>query len=1094
VITLKSGADPLPTILTTGVGYALSIFVDGEVPLQAEWSVWTTSPFAVGTGPTIEFRPVDAATTYINVFVVKKNGLVETASFTAQAIAPQTVPVEVWIIWSELRYNRGEDLHAKIVLRDPRGLGYTSLSWNLYRNSILQASGSDSRIFYPNADHGVYRLTCSVVDFAGNTITGDSAVVITGDFEIQSALKPDPATTMQFLGTVYTGEQRGVGTLSTAVAMPVSALFEEIYLIPGTTHFQIELEDSQADAPAQVVARTPTGNWCVKGLAPGSITLPYEFLDNTHYIPAPADFHLRISTETFASAVGTVNPFNFRLRLKCFYGTKQVFEFKPCDQPVTLGGSGQRARRFTVLFSDVDLIPDADTTLMRVGIVPNTLRRYKTDLPTVLPIPLTVDGQPDSSSLSSRLYYTDQNWVTAYDPADFGLFEVDAHSSYALEETKPFVVSYMMPAYPTIIQRLRRLTGKVAVYMANGYLNAGTVVSVNVLKAGGFSSETVAVNVTASVTSPDLSTYVKIGEATVNITDAEFIDNGLVGFVSVNESASQVGSWPAGTIYPDAGTLGDPIYSASTAPYGRLDGACYYNNGLATVLMGTGISPTGTAFPLTDVVACFDPACGPAGMFCYGDSQGTNSMTVPQPLYSPAPFIAPASQVTHCFCNPCIVTAWIGTLPSYPPFVAYQDNTYCGVAWAFTPCSGTGTPLVVPYPDATTPPDVISYGGTCWGNQGILSDTTGYVLVARGSVAPVFDCQDVTCTGSDPNGMIVRYRDHETNRDADIWFNHLDNGVPHFAVTPQTYDKGDGGLTTGSVSFSAHKQTEEMILVSPGTGELLFTIRPSGHTKQLISYRGGSPMIFDLAAGVEAAVISVIPGDIVTLRLYSSKKVHFSVSWKPFVDYPRLFQTGTLSGTTAIRSIGFTGLTTRSPYQFYGTLPADVTLAEVNPDNILTVTAQGTEYVLIRAQAMSDAPAALPLHSVWYDGTSTLAGPLVFSLYGGRKETGLAGEMDVWINTAGTFPGAFKVSDWKTLVKPGDPPRRSGPIGDVTRNSLRVTNDPPSFYEYPVAYVSSNGDRLVVAGTYRPLTRVIGGTTYGFGGTCPGLAYSVLDV
>ncbi|MBV5346003.1 MAG: hypothetical protein JZU63_11080, partial [Rhodoferax sp.] len=81
-----------------------------------------------------------------------------------------------------------------------------------------------------------------IVDYSGNTIIAESFSVVTGDFELQATLQPTPGLTMQLLGSVYTGEQIGPSLFSTGVGMQVSAQQEEVYLLPGTTHFQVELE------------------------------------------------------------------------------------------------------------------------------------------------------------------------------------------------------------------------------------------------------------------------------------------------------------------------------------------------------------------------------------------------------------------------------------------------------------------------------------------------------------------------------------------------------------------------------------------------------------------------------------------------------------------------------------------------------------------------------------------------------------------------------------------------------------------------------------------------------------------------------------
>ena len=102
--------------------------------------------------------------------------------------------------------------------------------------------------------------------------------------------------------------------------------------------------------------------------------------------------------------------------------------------------------------------------------------------------------------------------------------------------------------------------------------------------------------------------------------------------------------------------------------------------------------------------------------------------------------------------------------------------------------------------------------------------------------------------------------------------------------------------------------------------------------------------------------------------------------------------------------------------------------------------------------------------------------------------------MDLWLDTPGSFPNTLKVAFYKALIKPGNPPRRGG-LGDVMRNSLRVTTDPYYYYRYPGAYLDDlTGDRLIVSSTTRPSTIVINGVSYSLSGFAPGLAYDLITL
>jgi hypothetical protein len=1107
MITLTLNGDPLPPILTAGVAVELDILVDGVVPLQTVWTVWTTVKIAEGTGSKVVFTPVSPVTTIISVMAVKPDSTSQTQAFTVQVMGYPTGPVETWINWSQLKYAKGDTIDADILFSSPQGLGYQSVTWNLYRNSIWQASGDTNKVHYQNADHGVYRIVARITDFQNNIITGDSSTVVAGDFEVQSALRPLPGKTKQFLGYVYTGEQIGEAAFSSSIGMSVSAMAEEIYLLPGTTYFQVELDPESVNPPDQVLVRTPTGNWSVLGQPPGAVDLPYEFLENTFIIPAPADIRLQLSTESFATHIGPILPFRFRIRIKCFYDRQEVYAFQPCPGSSSVGGAGMRARRFAVVFSDLDLLTDTDTTEQRMGSSPATLQHYRTDIPNTLPMPLSLDGLPDLSDETHRMFYTNQNWVTSYDPTVPGVLEVDANSTYAIENARPFTISFMMPAYPTIIQRPRRVSGKVAVYLANGFVNQGTVVTLRLLTAGGYGTETVSVPITADAFSPDLETYLKIGEADVDISDGCFIDNGLVGIVTLDETGADLGTWPMGTVRPDPVPLEGTIYSTTSAPFARFDGACYHNTGLVDVMMGTTTSSSGTytvdvsgtIYPMVaDIVACYDPKCAPVGMFCYGQENVDHKMHVPQPLYDPAPFVAPADNVTLCHCNPCLIEEWVGTLygtfPPHDPYVAYTNGSMCGVPYGFVACNGTSSPLVIPYPGTTVPPDYVCFQGTCYGLYGSLPFTTGYQPVLRSDVEVVYDCQDVICTGSVSGGMVFRYRDPENQRDVDVYMNHVDNGMPFFAVVPETYNDGINGLTTGeeTVGITANRPEQPFLSVA-GQGTLSITVSADSE-KQIVRYRNSVPSYFVLRQGIRNIIIDVLPGDVLAFRMYA-KKAAVNVTWKPWVPRPRLYAAGTLypASPTPIRSVGFTGLTDRSEYRFYGTLPVDITASEINPDSILTVQSAGAEYVLVRCRGINDSVPALPYPSTWYGSNTPLAGPLVFKLYAGREDAGFNGDMDVWLGEEGELPHILAANPFQSLVRYGTPPPTNR-VPEVERNSLRVVEN-AYLYRWPSAYISDSGTRIVVAAppVERYATVIHDGGIYTWAGTEPGAAFDLLE-
>ncbi|MBV5346002.1 MAG: hypothetical protein JZU63_11075, partial [Rhodoferax sp.] len=191
-----------------------------------------------------------------------------------------------------------------------------------------------------------------------------------------------------------------------------------------------------------------------------------------------------------------------------------------------------------MLFSDIDFVTDADTSQARLGGTALFPQGYSTPLPEFLPIVLSTDGSPDASKVQTRMFYTDQNWIATYDPKQFEALEVDAHSTYALDGSRPFSLCFMMPAYPMIVQKPRRIYGTVAVYMANGFVNAGASVTLELLVAGGYATRIITVPIEADASSLDQQSYVKIGEAAVDITEEVFSDTGIVGTVTLDETGA----------------------------------------------------------------------------------------------------------------------------------------------------------------------------------------------------------------------------------------------------------------------------------------------------------------------------------------------------------------------------------------------------------------------------------------------------------------------------------------------------------------------------------------------------------------------------
>jgi hypothetical protein len=161
----------------------------------------------------------------------------------------------------------------------------------------------------------------------------------------------------------------------------------------------------------------------------------------------------------------------------------------------------------------------------------------------------------------------------------------------------------------------------------------------------------------------------------------------------------------------------------------------------------------------------------------------------------------------------------------------------------------------------------------------------------------------------------------------------------------------------------------------------------------------------------------------------------------------------------------------------------------------LTVQGAGsTEYRLVTCTAQGDIlNTPNPAFTDYAD--QVLAGPLVFNFYSGRYSQGAHGEMDVWLDSDGTFPGVFKVHDYMSVVLEDAGTRYASGVGDVSRNSLAVsTLEGADYFSVPGIYSDVSGYQLVIGGLIYPPTNVlVNGTIFERTGTAVGLAYRIFD-
>jgi hypothetical protein len=332
-------------------------------------------------------------------------------------------------------------------------------------------------------------------------------------------------------------------------------------------------------------------------------------------------------------------------------------------------------------------------------------------------------------------------------------------------------------------------------------------------------------------------------------------------------------------------------------------------------------------------------------------------------------------------------------------------------------------------------------------------------VVSVSDVTVVADCQDVACTGSNFLGDAMLYTLSETGSLARVAFDGLDMGIPHFGVAVKATSTGLNGLAAGSLAFVISKSRQTIIRQVAGTGVLAFGLTLTGTDKTFIRKRGGTETRYFLPAGRGSVTIDVVPGDTIYLDFgrvgVRTFKRPCVVVWQPRVAPLREYDTAVLNESGSIKALGFCGLTNRSDYTVFSTLPVDAQTDDVvNPDALVTVSgSDGIQYALVRNAAYNEAKPPLPFN--WYAG-QTLNGSMTFHFYASRKTYGAHGEMDVWTTTDGTFPEFFRISEFFGLSG-SNAVRVDSQDGDIRRNGLQVVASLDGI-ERPGQYRASDGE------------------------------------
>lgn len=1240
--------------------YRVDVLLDGREVLPSKWSLTTSSgTVAAGDNVTIQFTPTEAVPHTLHVRAVNLEGYTEETVVVFNVVLPGTGGMELGVKWAKSVFTVGDVLEGIVYAATPEGQPARTLSWVLYRNNVRVSSGASALVSYPAVD-GVYRLSASAYDSHGVLYSADSAIAVTQNYEIQSTIAPTvPDASCVLLGAVYTDTVQGDAGAASSLPYQLASYMQELWLLPGTTHVQFDLDPLQNTVDDEVVVRTLTGNWAIVGYPSGlySESVGYDYRP-AELIPAPADLKMRFTVDAFNVHGASYTAFNFRVRVKCYRNVSTLWRYEQCAYAIHPGGKGMRHRKWALLFSEVDAEVDIDSDFNRYRTGRSTVP-YTTPVVTSLPgMALSSSGAPIPVDAATGLVYTEANRYAIYECEGFP--ELDAKAVAAAEDMRPFTMTLEMPGTPPLIQRIKRLGGTMGIYLCNGAVAEGAVITVQVQTS--LTSVPLTYTTTDSFYANTAEDYVLVGTVNIaDITDFQFDFNGIVASVYVDESAAVESSLPSGVLPAWGPTY---VYAGTVAALVSFDGACYVNATRTPVYDGEDIVAIEPLFG-----DCTNPFCGPVGVYCYTTQCGSvETAHFLQSYNYPAPYMALPANPYKCYTNSVFVaegTAYVdpvqGTISlSKQQSISYPDAGLCGTAYIYSPCLG-GEDILVVYPCDTSAHAFVESNGACYafssalptgtqlpglnfdsfvnwtvdgrvdligscpvfslydlvpghgmyvdmvgspgtgtltsndtwnlaagtyrvaldmaGNQrtagtfslGVMVGTHGTVfyetgslmpftrfehtviltspeavqlkvyqndvtpwggilnagnlldnivfyevgggtlladdfnyfqpptfntVVSVGSVTPVLDCADILCTGSTVTGDSYVYEDAETGSRVNVYFDSLDLGVPHFAVSQQVISEGTAGLTSGRATVHFTKPRQYVMTVG-GTGQLRFVLGLVGLPKKLIVLRSGVETAHSMSVSQQSIVLSVLPGDAIYVDVGTpfggmSKRIagkYVAIIWVPKVTLPRLYATAALTESGSIRALGFCGLTNRQDYHVFSSLPTDNSTADVvNPDSI--VTAQGAssaELVLLRNRTSGDVLPPLPEGLAWYAG-ETLAQPITFKFYAAREAYGAHGEMDVWVQTAGTFPANLKVSAYKVLSSGTFSERVLPQVDDTSRNSLRVV-DSTAGLQVPRVYTAPDGEQRSIHSTLPSL--VMDGKTFTLRRLDPGVSFTV---
>lgn len=995
----------------------------------------------------------------------------------------------VLILWSAPVYAPGALASAEIQIVSPGG--YTVPTWTVFRNGVQVSNGSGARVTF-QVDHGTYKLTAVSTDNAGSTLVGESTVWTTGTHEVLASLNQPSTPTVVLLGALYSATFQTPYVASLTAPSNVFTSVQTAYLLPGTTHVVYDLQPG-ASVDDEVIVRTSTGNYALRGypLGASSDILGYDYTGGNPVVPAPDSGVLRYTVNVVKCRGTSAQPSSGRVRIRCYSQTSPVYKYTRCPLSSFSGGGGNRDRQFAVLFDQIDVETDIVAGANRAG--PSGVRSYAISAPAYVPlVTLDSNGLPDSAALGTNASYTSSNWLATYESVSGDDVELDALTVSGRDGQRPAHFSLNIQGDSPIVQRIKRLSGKMRVYLGKGSLLQNSTLTLRIAtsrKINGAPVYTVSVPITSAVYVSDTNVFQQVATADIDLSDYQFSGSGVVVSVDVDESGAVKPSFPCSA--PDAGGAPFTVYSREYYKNALYDGACYTGAELQSTVDGE------VARNLASVTGCSNPVCGPLGVYCYTDAYyGTTSATFRQPLYAPATYVAYGTNPTVCYTSPVLVSEYSGT--AVDDYVSVASSALCGDGWSYTGCQSSQSIIVV-FPKFTAAHSVIAYNTSCYARTGTSAmsgsavgyqyGTLGRSMVASSNVTAVPDCFDLACSGSVVNGPSVAYTDTQTGSRVYVNFSGASSSFPHTGVCPAASLLDSVVNPEGSATVTFVDQSLIPLFTAVAAGYASVTLE-SGASNLLLE-TGGSSVPF--TPGGNTVILT--PGQIVYVRIPiindRTRGQAAKVSWKPFGQSVLPYQTATYfasSGTNIITRIDVTGRNANSFSSSYTSLPADTSSASPNPEGVFTVQSSGAEYALLRGTPTGEQTAPLPPNVVWYAG-QPLAGTLTFRSYAVRK--GGHGEIDVWLSqTQGVPPAFLAAGPYRMLSRVAGPLRTSSSVTDTRRSSVTVAAYGTES-RWPYAYVSLDGERVVSSIYAGTVAR--NGKAFAFSGTDTGISAITSD-